>query len=376
MVCTIATADLIILDVIGDAEKHPHLMDLVRSQKLKSGGKCRIDENQRILFQKAFDRCGDDIQLIPGGSASNTLRTLCLALPKYVKGVFVGTIGNEHYADLIRAEFKKANVELRTTSPITLSPTTAVSYVIKYHDEVEKTRTIATYPGNSRQLVVPEMFPQELFEDSDEFFLQGSIRGKFEAEVPNHILKQRWELRKKLWLAFPTSGFEPSYYQWLTPSANLVASNETELQAIFPTSKTVEEALEQLQRQQQSSGYVLEEKGWEPQVAMITNGTKGAYVVTAKEITPTPLFDSGSRPVINTLGAGDTCSAGFRLGKLLGMSNEMCLKLAVALARAKVVLHNGPTLPDPISALCEIAPALGAEVKRRIEKIVGAERAL
>lgn len=361
------TTDLLIADIVVSIT--PELEKLMAKYNMQRGGKIKLNENDNAAFASAIK--GLPVQIYPGGSSSNTSRTLAKLLDGKFSAKFIGVMAKGGtYSPMIQDEFEESGVELLIDHNFQSKehPITAVSYIIKYPDGE---RSAATYPGNSREFITPDLFPEELIAEQDIILLQGSTRAKFNPEVIDHILAKRWKHEKQLILAAPTSAFQPDYFEWVTPSANIFLSNADELEYIFKKGDT-KRNLAELQKLQSAWGHILTDKGFAPQVAMITDGKNGAYIVTAsEEILHLPTHNLGDKKIVNTLGAGDTSFSGFIVGKILGLTNKQSGQLAMALAATKL-LYDSPTIPDPLAGLQEVAPRLAKIVQEKIAKL-GAE---
>ncbi len=404
----ILTTDILIWDRVAtlklgvegkwrDVAENHKLAELIDKYDLQPDSKGQLTYVEMLEFKAVFDEMETDGH--PGGSASNTIRTMQKMFSGIISSTFVGILGNDEYSTKIREAVLQSGVDLRADVPEPrdgVEPEAAVSFIVVYPNGK---RAIKTYPGHAKEFVSEKMFPEELIAAMDIIFLQGSSRKKFEPKVIDHIMDLRWKHGKQLVLALPTTAFQPDYFEWALNSANIILSNADELGYIVQCEVNkytaileniddsrakgkvipdehvakikalrkaeVDKSLSRLQNQLKSAIPVI--NGNFPdqeQVAFITDGGNGAYTITANEIIHVDIHPR--KFVKNTLGAGDTSYAGFLVGKLLlGLDNEQSAKLAMALAAAKVQ-ENGPTLAQPIEALIKIAPQMGASIKNRI----------
>ncbi len=355
----ILTADLLIADLVLKYDDSDAMREQVKKLGMKPGGKGRINRTEFEEFSGAV--AGVPILTYPGGSSSNTLRTLGKLMGGSVQTNFIGVVGGGFYSSMIRGSLREAGIRIIPDDSERLDlkgAETAVSFVILYKNGE---RSIVTYPGNAAKFITPDLITDEMVKETDILFLQGNTREKFNASVPDKLLKLRWEHNKELWLALPTTqAFAISnrdYFQWLIASANVVMSNETEVQNIFGT-RSLEDALRRMQVVFSDTKKSDLMKSRE-QIGFITAGKDGAFVVTAHEIGAVPA--ASDIKIVNSLGAGDTSYAGFMAGMITGRGPIESAELAMVLAAEKLKT-DGPTIPNPRSALTKTVPHIAARL--------------
>lgn len=355
------TSDILIADVITPLQGNTQLEELVERHGLKPGGKTALTKEQFEEFSAAVT--GHPVSIVPGGSSANVVTTLSKLLGAAVEVFFLGVIGDGMYSSMIRQSLDEARITLLPSAAELANyptPQTALSYIPLYADGQ---RTIATYPGNARDILKPELVTDSLVAAVDVLLVQGSLWQKLDWAFADKLLELRWEHDKELWLAMPTHakfGEEKAHlFKWLIPSANVILSNEEELARVYGAGADTDQALRLLQ-QAFADARVLEDEGKHQrreQVGFITCGAKGAAIVTAEGIDYIDPPEIAPEDIVNTLGAGDTAFAGFAAGHLMGLPYRASAQLAMALAGQKL-LHNGPRLADPQGALQTAAPFL------------------
>ncbi len=367
----ILSSDILIIDANIKLAESPAMQALVDKYDLKPGGKFPLDKAKFDEFSRAM--VGSPVTFTPGGSSANTLTTLRKLLGDDLDVDFYGVTGQSSYSNMIRGGLDEAGVKLL---PKELPPEprseSAFSFVLRYPNGQ---RTIATYPGNAREVLKSELIQNENVEKSDIIFVQGSLWQKLDEDFANKLLRLRWEQDKELWLAMPTHtkfGEERAdQFQYLIPSANLVLGNDEELARVYKT--TPEDALAKLQATfKDNDAFTPAGKKKPKQVGFITMGKDGAAVVTEDEIIRVPMADINTSEVKNTVGAGDTAFAGFALGYLKGLSHEASAKMAMVLAGEKVKI-NTARLPDPKQTLKEAMPTMHKELFAEPAKKGGAQ---
>ncbi len=330
---SILSSDILIADVITAVEGNSHIAALIAKYDLKPGGKRAIDEHQFQEFSAAVE--GQPITLSPGGSSANMLTTLGKLFDKKLSITLIGVAGGGFSSQMIKSSLEEAGIALiPQTLPPSPVPKTAMSYVMVYPDGQ---RTIATWAGNAREILRPEMITDAAVKASDIILLQGSLWGKMGAAYADRLYQLGLKHKKELWLALPThsmvGGNHIDSFRDIIPHASLVLGNEEELARVFRASAAA--ALQDLQR--------LLGPG---QVGFITLAEKGAAIITSGEITYVPLHSDTPDRIVNTLGAGDAAFAGFAYGYIKKMPHAKSAAVAMALAAAKLTI-NGSRLPDP-----------------------------
>jgi sugar/nucleoside kinase (ribokinase family) len=334
-VISILSSDILIADVITAVEGNSPITALINKYGLKPGGKRAIDEHQFQEFSAAVD--GQPITLSPGGSSANMLTTLGKLFDKRLTITLIGVAGGGFSSQMIKGSLEEAGIRLLPENlPPAPVPKTAMSYVMVFPDGQ---RTIATYPGNARDILKPEMISEEAVKVSDIVLLQGSLWGKMGSTYADRLYQLGLKHRKELWLALPTHSMvgdnHVGLFKDIIPKASLVLGNEEELARVFRASAST--ALIDLQRLF---------SGNPERIGFITLAEKGAAIITHDEITYVPLHNDTPDRIINTLGAGDTAFAGFAYGYIKKMPHAKSAAIAMALASAKLGI-NGSRLSDP-----------------------------
>lgn len=397
------TTDVVIVDKVVRMSESQQITDFVKNKGWIPGGKYEITKAELEQLQGWTENL--NVVDFPGGSASNMIRTMSKLSQILVKGIFVGAVNDSPDGQMIQDSFKKAGVELKHAKN-GHEPQPAISMVIKYPNGE---RCIATYLGNAHSIIKQHHFTDDMFKDTDCILLQGSIAKKLDHEVIAEILKHRWVNKKQLVLALPTSAFKPDFFWDVEQSANIVMSNTDELGHIFglgvdlarkkleksehrlnkdPDDKTrievvrqrqeildknISQALHKLQEQQtEFSDKVLAKHGFNPQVAFITDGLNGSYIVTSKSpikhiaCVPDDKIKGG---IVNKLGSGDNSFAGFVFAKMiLNYDDVKAAEFAMVVAAAKLQF-NGPVMDDPWAEIAKIDSRMAEECRRDVASL-------
>ena len=349
----ILSSDILIADVIIPIIDFPELMHLVEQYKLQPGGKTSLDDAQLEIFSKATSAY--PLNIVPGGSSANMLTTLARIMGPDTAIRFFGVVGDGAYCDVVKAALEEVKITLMPDkSHFNHLPSLgAVSFVFVLPDGQ---CTIATHPGNARDVLKPAMITDHVVKHSDVLLAQGSLWHKFQPEFADRLYQLCLKHDRQLWLTLPTQsrlGAEAAEkFRHMVPDADLLLGNEGELSRIYDM--PLKPALKQLQvafKDRRRSG-----SGREP-VGFITLGKNGAAFVTTESIEHSAPEVLRADEIINTLGAGDTAYAGFAAGHLKQLSNIKSAEIAMTLAGEKLRISN-PRLPDPMKTLYSVTPEL------------------
>jgi len=351
----ILSGDILIADVIVSLEGNPSLAALVEKYHLKPGGKEALDDTRLAEFSAAAK--GHGVTVTPGGSSANMLATLGKLMGKDVEVRFLGVAGEGLYSGMIRDSLEEAGIALL---PEHLpGGQAAVSFVMVGEGGQ---CTIATHPGNARDLLKLSVISEDRVRECDVLLVQGSLWHKFERGFPDRMIELCRKHAKELWLTLPTqtkfSEDDARRFQQLIPHASLVLGNESELVRVYGAA--FQAALVKLQM---ALGKPSPKEGkGKRAVGFITSGKTGAAIVTGDGIEYVAPMPIEARDIVNTLGAGDTSFAGFAAGYLRGLPTMACAQIAMALAEEKLRINN-PRLAAPMAVMKEAFPNLARMLK-------------
>jgi len=330
----ILSADILIADVIISLAEHPALGAFIEKYRLQPGGKTALDDAQLQEFLAATE--GLHVTVTPGGSSANMLTTLGKLLGSEIDVRFFGITGEGSYSDIIRHSLDDAGITLLPDRllPTQIKPQTAISFVFILPGGQ---CTIATHPGNARDILKPAMIAEHLLQNSDVLLAQGSLWHKLQPGFADRLYALCIKHGKQFWLTLPTQALlsdeEAENIRHVIPDAALVLGNEAELIRLYGA--PLETALHSLQKALKGEA-----------LGFITFGKDGAAVVSSHGIKRFPPVPIAEQEIVNTLGAGDTAFAGFAAGYLKGLAPAVSAQIAMALAGAKLRV-NGPRLADP-----------------------------
>jgi len=317
------------------------LIDLVASvseewvvrQKKQKGGMNPVNwgEMGRILGNV------EDISIIPGGSASNTMIGLARLGGK---ARFVCKVGNDDLGDTYSMNLYRSGVEgyVRKSA----SPTGRVLSAVT----PDAQRTMFTYLGASSELLPTEV-SEAPFQDSHFLYLEGYL-----AYNPSILLHCVHIARSKgLEVVFDCGSFGVVQdCRFIIDklieerSIDILIANEDEARILT----SVEEDLACMEMAKMAK------------IAIVKIGKKGSIIGVKDEITRIGAVEAKA---VDTTGAGDLWASGFLYGYLNNWPLEKCGELASA-AAAEVVQVMGPIIPDEnYGKLLEVRDKIEASLK-------------
>lgn len=316
------SSDLLICDVILPLVENPQLLPLIGAYNqaypehpIAPGSKSPLSAEEFAQWQKVVGVHG---KYMAGGSAANTLSALKKLLGNNIEIDFIAAYGDDTAGRVIGESLVHDGFNVLPQIAPFPDVQTAMSFVL-----VDKTgeRSIAGYSGTSRTKIVP--LQKKIPTGYDIIFLPGSLWQKYGAEFAQSLVG----CGKKLWLSLPTHSQSGRQYndavRALIPKAHVVLANADELMRMFAVS-SIESALEELQQQMGAE-----------QIAFITHGVHGAFIVSREMIHPIAAQKISAAELKNTLGAGDAAFAGFLYGLLTDENNvERAGYIAMQLASA------------------------------------------
>ena len=339
----ILSLDYLIADMVIELDGNYALKKLIKKYSMEPGSKGRIDKAGFAAFSHAIE--GYPVSISPGGSAANTLYTVGKILKNKVKITFIGAKGGSLYSKMIDRSLRDAGIKLIpkefSAESRGLRPETTVSFVIKFPGG---DRAIGTYPGNVAELIKPDVIKDSLIKSNDIIFFPGSLYRKFDKEVPDKILSLAKKYKKQVWATLPTQGrFSEEHFDMvrrsIEASASIVFGNEEELRKLYGA-KDNAAALRSFKKAMQKNKNI--------KTAFITMGKNGVMIITREVIKKIPPIKVTK--IVNTLGAGDTATAGFMVGLLCGLSYEESVRISLVLAKNKLGLDSA-RIPNPLTIL-------------------------
>jgi len=327
MATRILSSDLLICDVIVPLAEYPQLQPLIEQYNAEHpghpialGSKSPLNAGEFLRWK---DAVGDAGKYMAGGSAANTLSALKQLMGDSVHIDFIAAYGTDKAGQVVAESLAQDGFHLWPQATAFADVQTAMSFVLV---NAQGQRSIVGFAGNSREKIlaggnaIPDAY--------DILFLPGSLWQKYGQAFAQSLSASCVKQKKRLWLSLPTHSQSGRQYndavRSLVPQAEVVLANADELMRMLAAPNSIA-ALKHLQS--------LMSQG---QVAFITNGMYGAYVVTRGHV---EIIDAEDVPVKNTLGAGDAAFAGFLYG-LLTDAADVARAGHIAMQLAAVALQT------------------------------------
>ncbi|MDX2074610.1 MAG: carbohydrate kinase family protein [Alphaproteobacteria bacterium] len=338
MAVRILSSDLLICDVIlplaGNADLRPLIAGYNRAHPehpIALGSKSPLTPEEFHAWEKAIAGRGE---YVAGGSAANTLSALKKLMGDSLQVDFIAAYGEDAAGRVIAESLARDGLHLLPQTAPFPDVQTATSFVL-VNEQGE--RSILGYGGNSREKILAAFAAKNLPDDYDILFLPGSLWQKYGGDFAQALVG----CGRKLWLSLPTHSQSGRQYneavRALIPQAQVVLANADELKRMFAASDT-QTALKMLQSQL-SGG----------QIAFITDGVRGATIVSSSAMHSVAAEAVPAAQIKNTLGAGDAAFAGFLYGLLTDAADiDRAGRIAMQLAAA--------ALQVPSARLTEIPP--------------------
>ena len=334
----ILTSDLLICDVILPMAENADLAPLIEQYNqnhpkhpMVFGSKSPLTGEEFADWQRVIGGRGN---YVAGGSAANTLSALKQLLGDALVIDFIAAYGDDAAGHVIAESLTGDGFQLWPQAMPFPDVQTATSFVIVNGDGE---RSILGFAGTSKQKIVSAMTANTLPADYDIVFLPGSLWQKYGAEFAMMLYDSCIARRKKLWLSLPTHSQAGEQYnvavRAIVPYADVVLANASELKRLYGC-ESLESALVELQSL--LGGHV----------AFITDGGRGAYVVTQDTLQQVPSEPVLTGEVKNTLGAGDAAFAGFLYGIMKNMPYKKAAEIGMKLA-AENIKHASARIPEP-----------------------------
>jgi sugar/nucleoside kinase (ribokinase family) len=274
--------------------------DFLTDNSLPKGSMQLVDAETSQKLLMATDNFNK--QLVSGGSAANTIRSLARL---GVDVAYLGKVGQDDLGDFYEKEMQDYGVNtIMSRSEI---PTGTALALVSPDGE----RTFATHLGAAVMLMPEDILEQQLT-DYDVLYIEGYL-------VMNHSLLERAaeiKTRMGIQLAIDLASFNvvEAEHEFLAEfvknHVDIVFANEEEAAAFFP-GKTSEQAVEEFSK-------IVN-------IAVVKIGAEGAYIRqgnTQYKVKGMPA------KCVDTTGAGDNFAAGFFYGMSKGLKLDKAGEIA------------------------------------------------
>jgi len=328
-----------LLDIQGQGDAK-----LLEKYGLKANDAILAEEKHLGLYEDLLQN--HNAKLIAGGAAQNSARGAQYILPAN-SVVFVGCVGKDKYAEVLRSETDKAGVrvEYRVDEE---QPTGRCGVVITGHDRSLCTDLAAANCYKVDHLKQPEVW--KLVEGAKFYYVGGF---HLTVCVPAILaLAEEAAQKNKTFLFNLSAPFIPQFFKdqldQTVPYIDYLIGNETEALAFADSHdfgvKDITEIAKKIA--------VLPKKNTQrPRTVVITQGTDPTIVAAAQgsgdvTITTYPVHKIDKKEINDTNGAGDAFVGGLLAGIVEGKPLAESIDMGQWLARLSI-RELGPSFPSP-----------------------------
>lgn len=335
------------------------------------GEKFDLTDAQYTQFNEVTKRHIENVEQYkqPGGSAFNTLTTVCEATGSPV--TLVCYVGTKQNAKVIRdrvAELPnfKLSPDLTDEAKYGDSVLTPSANVVNYTDATGAQKKVNfKHPGAGKQYISKEIIKSAISE-CDVFMLPGGVIDKYGMDVFTFTLEECKRQGKEIVLTLPTKKsttweYKKKLTEIIKSDISVLLANKGEAMPLFNMENGDNSALKvagllaELLRENRinvhgngTSGFITDEK----HPGILIQGGDLPSATRLIETSQVPIWPVDEKKKRSTNGCGDAGYAGYLIGHALGLSEGECALLAMRFS-AECLLVDGARTPNPKGLLEE-----------------------
>lgn len=301
-----------LVDVISHADdEFIHEYDLVK------GSMTLIDTDRALHLYRAL---GTAVEM-SGGSAANTMTGVASFGGS---AAYIGKVSDDELGRVFGHDLRAVGVQFRPGAHDPQTPTGRCIIVVTPDAE----RTMNTYLGVS-SLLCPTDIDQATVAAGKVLYMEGYLYDRPEAKEAFRLAASvahahGRQVSLTLSDSFCVDRHRADFSALVTDEVDILFGNELELKSLYQVD-SFDEAIERVRR--------------DCELAVITAGAQGCYIVSHHEVLAAPA--QPVEQVLDTTGAGDLFAAGFLFGYTRGLPLAECARLG-AIGAAEVISHVGP----------------------------------
>jgi sugar/nucleoside kinase (ribokinase family) len=301
-----------LVDVIGHAD------DLfIATHDLVKGSMTLVEAERTVQLYRALDSAVE----MSGGSAANTV---CGVASFGGRAAYLGKVSDDDLGQVFGHDLLAVGVSFRPGTPLEGVPTGRCIIVVT----PDAQRTMNTYLGVSSLLCVPDI-DEEAVAAGAVLYMEGYLYDREDAkEAFRHAAQVAHSHDRVVSLtlsdSFCVDRHRADFLSLLHNEVDLLFGNSLELCSLYETD-SLNDAIAAVRK--------------DCQMAAITVGAEGSWVITADDMIHVPAVPVPK--VVDTTGAGDLYASGFLYGLTHGRSLAECGRLG-SVAAAEVISHVGP----------------------------------
>jgi sugar/nucleoside kinase (ribokinase family) len=256
-----------------------------------------------------------------GGSAANTM---CGVASLGGRAAYIGKVSDDDLGNVFGHDLNALGVSFRRGAPAADTPTGRCIIVVT----PDAQRTMNTYLGVSSLLCTDDL-DEPAIADGAVLYMEGYLFDRDDAKKAfRRAAGVAHEAGRKVSLtlsdSFCVDRHRQDFAALVRDEVDILFGNGEELCSLYELD-SLDDAIDRVRT--------------ECELAAITAGKDGSYVVTARDVVKVPAEPVAR--VLDTTGAGDLYAAGFLYGFTHGMSLEQCGHIG-SIAAAEVISHVGP----------------------------------
>ncbi|KAK4542664.1 hypothetical protein LTR36_006236 [Oleoguttula mirabilis] len=315
---------------------------LLEKYGLKPNDAILAEEKHMGLYEELMK--GRDAKLLAGGAAQNTARGAQYLLPAD-SVIFIGCVGNDKYADILRDANKQAGLKVNYRVDEE-QPTGRCGVVITGHN-----RSMCTDLAAANCYKIEHLKENwELVEKSKAYYVGGY---HLTVCVPAVMaLAKEAAKENKPFILSLSAPFIPQFFKdpvdQTAPYWDYVIGNETEATSYADSHDLNTHDIPTIAKHLAN---LPKENSKRKRTAIITQGTDPTVIAVQGEddVRSFPVHPIGKSEIVDTTGAGDAFAGGFFAGVAKGEKLETCVDMGSWLA-ALSLRELGPSYPFPKKA--------------------------
>ncbi|CAF0935038.1 unnamed protein product [Brachionus calyciflorus] len=319
-------------------------LEFLEKYNLKSNSAILGDDSHLQIYEDIKKNHNSEIEYIPGGSCQNSLRTASWILKYPNAATFVGCIGRDHNADIMKEKAKE--VGLYTAYQVTDKASTGTCAVL--------------ITGNDRSMVAhlaaANLFTSDHMDNPEIWSLVEKAKiiyttGFFFTVSPDSIMKlARFALENdrpfSINLSAPfISMFYGDKLKEALPYVDIIFGNDDEAMTFSKSilgkeSTNIEEIAKEISN--------LPKLNDKKRVVIITQADKPVIYVVGDKVMQIPVPPIEAEKIIDTNGAGDAFVGGFLAQFVQDKDIEKCIDCGVW-ASGLIIQRSGCTFPNEMT---------------------------
>jgi len=316
--------------------------DLLKKYDLKPNSAILGEDKHLEIYDDLEKTYSSDLEYIPGGAGQNALRTASWILKHPNVATFVGCIGKDQNADIMK---QKANeVGLNAVYQVNDSAKTGTCAVLITGNE----RSLVAHLGAANHFTVDHLNKPDnwsLIEKAKVFYISGyffTVCQEAILKIANYALEHKRTFSINLSAPFISQFFKDRILSAI-PYVDIIFGNDDEARA-FSKNVIGSEATDAVEIAKAISHMEKKDTSRE-RIVIITQGDKPVVVARAGQVREYPVDKVDQAEIVDTNGAGDAFVGGFLSQYIQGKEFDKCIDCAIWVSTL-IIKRHGCTFPD------------------------------